>query len=124
MLATEVIRIQFSDLAVQQLVHGVKRLGLRGAAVGASVAGDEFSDRKFHRFWAKAEELGVLIFISSPEHARPGPPVQGQRLAGQHHRQPARRGSSTRIAGKCSERPRRSCWGLWVRKVRLLSLLV
>src|SRR5262245_24847231 len=54
MLATEVIRIQFSDLAVQQLVHGVKRLGLRGAAVGASVAGDEFSDRKFYRFWAKA----------------------------------------------------------------------
>jgi aminocarboxymuconate-semialdehyde decarboxylase len=44
-------------------VHGVKKLGLRGAAVGASVAGDEFSDPKFHGFWAKAEELGVLIFI-------------------------------------------------------------
>jgi predicted TIM-barrel fold metal-dependent hydrolase len=49
------------------------RLGLRGAAVGASVAGDEFSDPKFHPLWAKAEELGVLIFIhpqSTPDLAR------------------------------------------------------
>src|SRR5687767_14333046 len=57
------VALQFPDLAVQQLVEGVKKLGLRGAAVGASVAGDEFSDPKFHPFWAKAEELGVLIFI-------------------------------------------------------------
>ena len=57
------VALQFPDLAVQQLVEGVKKLGLRGAAVGASVAGSEFSDPKFHPFWAKAEELGVLIFI-------------------------------------------------------------
>jgi aminocarboxymuconate-semialdehyde decarboxylase len=67
------VALQFPDLAVQQLVDGVKRLGLRGAAVGASVAGEEFSDPKFHPFWAKAEELGVLIFIhpqSTPELGR------------------------------------------------------
>src|SRR5262245_37235231 len=40
------VALQFPDLAVQQLEHGVKKLGLRGAAVGASVAGDEFSDPK------------------------------------------------------------------------------
>lgn len=57
------VALQFPDLAVEQLVHGVKKLGLRGAAVGASVAGLEFSDARFHPFWAKAEELGVLIFI-------------------------------------------------------------
>jgi aminocarboxymuconate-semialdehyde decarboxylase len=66
------VALQYPDLAVQQLVDGVKKLGLRGAAVGASVAGVEFSDPKFHPFWAKAEELGVLIFIhpqSTPELA-------------------------------------------------------
>lgn len=57
------VALQFPDLAVEQLVHGVKKLGLRGAAVGTSVAGVEFSDPKFHPFWAKAEELGVLMFI-------------------------------------------------------------
>jgi aminocarboxymuconate-semialdehyde decarboxylase len=64
------VALQFPDLAVQQLEHGVKQLGLRGAAVGASVAGEEFAAPKFHPFWAKAEELGVLIFIhpqSTPE---------------------------------------------------------
>ncbi|MCL6645914.1 MAG: amidohydrolase family protein [Dehalococcoidia bacterium] len=66
------VALQFPDLAVEQLVHAVKKLGLRGAAVGASVAGAEFSDPKFHPFWAKAEELGILIFIhpqSTPELA-------------------------------------------------------
>ncbi len=64
------VALQYPELAVEQLVHGVKKLGLRGAAVGASVADHEFSDPKFHPFWAKAEELGVLIFIhpqSTPE---------------------------------------------------------
>lgn len=67
------VALQYPDLAVQQLVEGVKKLGLRGAAVGASVAGAEFSDPKFHPFWAKAEELGVLIFIhpqSTPDLAK------------------------------------------------------
>ena len=67
------VALQYPGLAVEQLEHGVKKLGLRGAAVGASVAGDEFSDAKFHPFWAKAEELGVLIFIhpqSTPELAK------------------------------------------------------
>ena len=67
------VALQFPDLAVEQLVHGVKQLGLRGAAVGASVAGEEFSDPKFHPFWAKAQELGVLIFIhpqSTPDLAK------------------------------------------------------
>jgi aminocarboxymuconate-semialdehyde decarboxylase len=72
------VALQFPDLAVQQLVEGVKKLGLRGAAVGASVAGDEFSDPKFHPFWAKAEELGVLIFI----HPQSTPDLK-RRLQGQ-----------------------------------------
>jgi aminocarboxymuconate-semialdehyde decarboxylase len=67
------VALQYPDLAVQQLEDGVKKLGLRGAAVGASVAGEEFSDAKFHPFWAKAEKLGVLIFIhpqSTPDLAK------------------------------------------------------
>ncbi len=64
------VALQYPDLAVEQLVHGMKKLGLRGAAVGGSVAGEEFADPKFHPFWAKAEELGAVIFIhpqSTPE---------------------------------------------------------
>ena len=67
------VALQFPDLAAQQLEHAVKQLGLRGAAVGATVADDEFADPKFHPFWAKAEELGVLIFLhpqGAPDIAR------------------------------------------------------
>jgi aminocarboxymuconate-semialdehyde decarboxylase len=57
------LALQFPDLAVQQLEDAVKRLGLRGAAIGGSVGGDEFANPKFHPVWAKAQELGVLLFI-------------------------------------------------------------
>ena len=62
-VAFATIALQHPDLAVQQLVDGVKKYGLRGASTGGSVDGRELSDPKFNPFWAKAEELGVLIFI-------------------------------------------------------------
>jgi aminocarboxymuconate-semialdehyde decarboxylase len=67
------VALQFPDLAAKQLEHAVKQLGLRGAAVGATVADEEFADPKFHPFWAKAEELGVLLFLhpqGTPDLAR------------------------------------------------------
>src|SRR4051794_28495948 len=57
------LALQFPDLAVAQLETAVKKQGLRGAAIGGSVAGDEFADPKFHPVWAKAEELGAVLFI-------------------------------------------------------------
>jgi aminocarboxymuconate-semialdehyde decarboxylase len=57
------VALQHPDLAAEQLEAGVKRYGLRGAAIGGSVNGEELSDPKFHPFWAKAEQLGVLVFI-------------------------------------------------------------
>ena len=57
------VALQYPDLAAAQLEEGVKKYGLRGAAVGGSVEGQELADPKFHPFWAKAEQLGVLVFI-------------------------------------------------------------
>lgn len=57
------VALQHPDLAAEQLQDAVKRLGLRGALIGGSVNGEELSDAKFNPFWAKAEQLGVLIFI-------------------------------------------------------------
>ena len=56
------VALQHPELAAEQLEAAVK-LGLRGAAIGGSVNGEEISDPKFHPFWAKAEQLGVLVFI-------------------------------------------------------------
>jgi aminocarboxymuconate-semialdehyde decarboxylase len=57
------VALAYPDLAAEQLQDSVKRLGMRGALVGGSVNGTELSDPKLHPFWAKAEELGVVIFI-------------------------------------------------------------
>ena len=57
------VALQHPDLAADQLEDGVKKYGLRGAGIGGSVNGEELADPKFHPFWAKAEQLGVLVFI-------------------------------------------------------------
>jgi len=55
--------LQHPDLAAEQVEHAVKKLGFRGVGVGGSVAGEELADPRFHPFWAKCEELGVLVFM-------------------------------------------------------------
>ncbi len=57
------LTLQAPDLAVQELETAVKKQGLKGAAIGGVVNGVEFSDPKFNPVWAKAEELGVPLFI-------------------------------------------------------------
>jgi aminocarboxymuconate-semialdehyde decarboxylase len=67
------LALQYPDLAVQQLETAVKQQGLRGAAIGGSVLGEDFSEARFHPVWAKAEELGAVLFIhpqSTPELAK------------------------------------------------------
>jgi predicted TIM-barrel fold metal-dependent hydrolase len=71
------LTLQAPDLAVQELETAVKKQGLKGAAIGDVVNGVEFSDARLHPVWAKAEELGVPLFI----HPQ-GVPELNKRLAG------------------------------------------
>src|SRR2546425_58395 len=62
-VAFATVALQHPELAVEQAEEGVKKYGLRGVSLGGSVDGLELSDPKFHPFWAKVEQLGVLVFI-------------------------------------------------------------
>src|SRR6266852_7123182 len=77
-VAFATVALQYPDLAAEQLEEGVKKFGLRGGSIGANVYGEELSDPKFHPFWAKAEQLGCLIFI----HPQGGTAGFEQRLRG------------------------------------------
>jgi aminocarboxymuconate-semialdehyde decarboxylase len=79
-VAFATVALQHPDLAAEQLVYAVKKLGLRGASLGGSVDGLELADPKFHPFWAKVEELGVLVFIH-PQASAMSPDL-GARLKG------------------------------------------
>ena len=57
------VALQYPDLAASQLEHAVKELGHRGVMITGSVDGSEISDPKLNPFWAKAEELDVVVFI-------------------------------------------------------------
>src|ERR1700759_2179829 len=71
------LTLQAPDLAVQELETAVKKQGLKGVAIGDRVGDMEFSDPKLHPVWAKAEELGVPLFI----HPQAQPELN-KRLAG------------------------------------------
>jgi aminocarboxymuconate-semialdehyde decarboxylase len=73
------VALQHPALAAEQMEEGVKKLGMRGFAIGGSVNGEDLSDAKFHPFWAKAEELGTLIFIHPQSAAEP---IDAKRLKG------------------------------------------
>jgi aminocarboxymuconate-semialdehyde decarboxylase len=57
------VSLQHPDLAVKQMEHGIKHLDMRGFMITASVDGMELSDPRLHPFWAKAEEMGTVIFV-------------------------------------------------------------
>lgn len=73
------VALQHPALAVEQIEEGVKKLGMRGFAIGGSVNGDDLSAPKFNPVWAKAEELEALIFIH-PQVS--GTPIDEKRLKG------------------------------------------
>jgi len=69
------VPLQAPELAVAELERIVNELGLRGVEIGTNVAGAELSDARFRPFFAKAQELDILIFM------HPAGFTHGQRLA-------------------------------------------
>ncbi|MFN3985591.1 MAG: amidohydrolase family protein [Rhodocyclaceae bacterium] len=57
------VALQHPQLACEQLEHAIKGLGLKGVEISTTVNGRELSDPALRPFWAKAEELGAVVFI-------------------------------------------------------------
>jgi aminocarboxymuconate-semialdehyde decarboxylase len=74
-VALGTVPMQSPDMAVAELKRIVGKLGFRGVEISTNVAGQELSDPKFRKFFAKAEELGVLVFL------HPNGFSEGRRLA-------------------------------------------
>ena len=68
------VPMQAPELAVAELERAVKSLGLRGVEICTNVAGEDLSAERFRPFFAKAQELDVLIFM------HPSSFTQGQRF--------------------------------------------
>jgi aminocarboxymuconate-semialdehyde decarboxylase len=57
------VPMQEPDFAIKELERIVHELNFRGVEISTNVAGEELSAPRFRRFFAKAEELGILIFL-------------------------------------------------------------
>ena len=70
------VPLQDAELAVIELEHCVRKLGLRGVEINPNVNGIELSDPRLNldKFFSKVEELGVVIFM------HPSGFTQGERL--------------------------------------------
>lgn len=57
------VALQHPQLAAAQLEHAMRALGLKGVEISASVNGRGLADPALDPFWARASELGALVFI-------------------------------------------------------------
>ena len=75
-VALGTVPLQNVDIAVSELTHCVKKLGLRGVEINPSVNGMDLTDAKLNldQFFAKAQELDIVIFM------HPVGFTQGERL--------------------------------------------
>jgi len=67
------VALQHPDMAAEQLEVAMKKMGMRGCAIGGSVEGEDLSSPRFQPFWATAEQLGAFVFLhpqGSPEIAK------------------------------------------------------
>jgi aminocarboxymuconate-semialdehyde decarboxylase len=57
------VSLQHPDLVAGQLEHGMRNLSLKGVIISTVANGVSVADRRYEPFWAKAEDLGALVFI-------------------------------------------------------------
>ena len=57
------VPLQFPELAAEILQDAVNRFNARGVTLGGHVNGEDLSLPKFDPFWAKAAEMGDLVFM-------------------------------------------------------------
>jgi aminocarboxymuconate-semialdehyde decarboxylase len=69
------VPLQAPDFAVAELERMVKQLGLRGVEIATDVGGEELAGERFRPFFAKAQELDIVVFM------HPSGFSDGQRLA-------------------------------------------
>ena len=65
------IPLQNTEMAISELDRCVNELGFRGVEINSQVNGEDLSAPRLEPFWAKVEEMGVLVFIHTAGFTHP-----------------------------------------------------
>src|SRR5205814_3255218 len=57
------VALQHPEMAAEQLEEAVKKLGLKGVGIAGHAGGEVPFSPKYDPFWAKVQDLGVLVFV-------------------------------------------------------------
>jgi aminocarboxymuconate-semialdehyde decarboxylase len=57
------VPLQSPELAAREMTRCVKELGLKGVQISSTAGGMELGDPPLRPFWARAEELGSVIYL-------------------------------------------------------------
>ena len=63
LLGLGTVSLQYPELAAQQLEYLMGESTFKGVQISTLVNGKDVADRFFDPFWAKADELGAVVFI-------------------------------------------------------------
>ena len=65
------IPLQNTEMAITELERCVNELGFKGVEINSQVDGDDLSAPRLEPFWAKIEEMGVVVFIHTAGFTHP-----------------------------------------------------
>ncbi len=57
------VPLQNTEMAITELDRCVNELGFKGIEINSQISGEELSTPRLAPFWAKVEELDILVFI-------------------------------------------------------------
>ena len=65
------VPLQNTEMAIAELERCVNELGYKGIEINSQVGGEDLSVARLEPFWAKVEEMGVLVFIHTAGFTHP-----------------------------------------------------
>ena len=65
------VPLQNTDMAIAELHRCINELGFKGIEINSQIAGEELSSPRLAPFWAKAEELDIVVFIHTAGFSQP-----------------------------------------------------
>ena len=70
-VALGAVPLQDADMSVAEMERCVKTLGMRGVEIATNVNGAELSEPRLDKFFAKAEELDIVLFMHPSGFTQP-----------------------------------------------------
>ena len=71
LLGLGTVPLQDTDMAIKELDYCINKLGFKGIEINTQISGEEISAPRLEPFWAKVEEMDIVVFIHTAGFSHP-----------------------------------------------------